>query len=89
MKMCAHTYIVKVLDCFTDKNKLCIVLSYANLGDLQQEIHKRRKAQHPFTETEILSYFTQICLALRCVHKANVIHRDIKGANIFLHNNGS
>ena len=34
-------------------------------------------------------YFTQICLALRRIHRANLIHRNTKCTNIFLHNNGS
>ena len=29
-----------------------------------------------------------MCLALRHVHSKHVMHRDIKGANIFMNNNG-
>ena len=89
MKKCAHTYIVKVMDCFIHGEKLCIVLQYANGRDLQREINRRALASQAFSETEILTYFSQICLALRRVHKSNLIHRDCKPGNIFLHNSGS
>ena len=45
MRKCVHPYIVKVMECFIHKNKLCIVLAYANAGDLQQEIDRRALAR--------------------------------------------
>ena len=29
-----------------------------------------------------------MCIALRHVHSKHVIHRDLKGGNIFIHNDG-
>ena len=37
-----------------------------------------------FSESELLTYFTQICLAVRHVHAKHIVHRDIKSANILL-----
>ena len=42
MRKCAHRYIVKVVDCFVHREKLCLVLAKANRGDLQHEIDRRR-----------------------------------------------
>ena len=68
MQKCSHIYIVKVLDCFIHGEKLCLVMTYADSGDLQREIDRRARTMQYFTEIEILSYFTQVCLALRLVH---------------------
>ena len=60
-------------------------MQFANSGNLQLEIDMRMREQNHFSEPEILTYFTHICLALRCVHAKNIIHRDIKGANVLMH----
>ena len=41
-----------------------------------------------FSEDEILSKFTQICLAVKYLHDREVIHRDLKDANVFLNKKG-
>lgn len=38
----------------------------------------------PFTETQIIDWFTQICLGLKHVHDRKILHRDLKCQNIFL-----
>lgn len=40
------------------------------------------------SEEQILNYFTQIILALKHVHDRKILHRDLKGSNIFLTSNG-
>ena len=84
MEKCAHRYTMKVLDCFIDEDRLCFVMPYYGGGNLEREISRRKKAGQPFTESEILRYFTQICLGLRCIHFNNCLHRDLKSLNIML-----
>lgn len=37
-----------------------------------------------FSEYKILTWFTQVCLALKHVHDRLIMHRDLKTQNIFL-----
>ena len=80
-----YKYIVEVLDCFTDIDRLCFVMPLANCGNMQDEINRRKENNELFTEKEVLTYFTQICLALRCAHSQEIIHRNVKGQNALLH----
>ena len=85
MQKCAHMNVVKVISCFIEGENVYVVMRKANSGNLKREISKRVYAKQPFTEVEIINFFTQICLGLRAVHKKNIIHRDLKTSNIFLH----
>ena len=88
MKKYAHIYIVRVLDCFIHDKFLCIVMDYAEQGSLYSEINRRRKESKPFTETEVLTYFTQISLALRCLYANNIVNFDIKTQKIIMKQEG-
>lgn len=78
-----HPSIVNFREVFTTvSNKLCIVMDYADGGDLQNKI-KEAKGRF-FPEAQILDWMTQICLGLKHVHDRKILHRDIKAQNIFL-----
>ena len=84
-----HQNIIKLFEVFDSKvpkHTLNIVTEYADDGDLAEKIKSRDNK--PFTEPEILDYFTQICLALKHIHEKKIIHRDLKSGNIFLMKSG-
>ncbi|CAG9334940.1 unnamed protein product [Blepharisma stoltei] len=82
-----HPNIIKFRDVYTTTNgKLNIVMDYADGGDLASKIQAQRGRLFP--ENQILNWFVQICLAMKHVHDRKVLHRDIKGQNIFLMSNG-
>ena len=84
-----HPNIIKLFEVFDSqkpKHTLNIVTEYADDGDLSEKI--KLQNNKPFTESEILDYFTQICLALKHIHDKKIIHRDIKSGNIFLMKSG-
>ena len=58
MRICAHEYVVKVLDFFVEQQKFCIIFEYATAGDLQAEIDSRKISKQFFSEAEILMYYT-------------------------------
>jgi NIMA (never in mitosis gene a)-related kinase len=89
LKRLDHPNIIKFKEVFMQrkpKEALNIVTEYADGGDLEKKIEAQQKK--PFPETQILDYFTQICLALQHLHKKNIIHRDLKGGNVFLMQSG-
>ena len=84
-----HQNIIKLFEVFDSKkpkHTLNIVTEYADGGDLSEKIKSQNNK--PFTESEILDYFTQICLALKHIHEKKIIHRDLKSGNVFLMKNG-
>lgn len=72
-----------------NKKYLCIIMNYCSNGDLSGYLKKRRSQKKYLSEDEILNWFTQICLGLKCIHDTAIIHRDLKTQNIFItgHNN--
>lgn len=80
-----HPNIIRFKEVYkTKKGELCIVMEFADGGDLNQRI---KEAVSPFPEDRVLFWFTQICLAIKHIHDRKILHRDLKSQNIFLMNN--
>ncbi|KAK2963667.1 putative G2-specific protein kinase nimA [Blattamonas nauphoetae] len=78
-----HPCIVSYRESFIERGILCIMMDYADSGDLEQFV--KRQGGRYMSEDQILDFFVQICLALKHLHDKKILHRDIKGQNIFLH----
>jgi NIMA (never in mitosis gene a)-related kinase len=82
-----HPNIISFRDAYTTKKqKLCIIMDFADGGDLQTRIKERNG--RPFPEDQIIDWFVQICLAIKHVHDRKILHRDLKSQNIFLTKTG-
>jgi serine/threonine protein kinase len=83
----AHTILTQAhVRSFVHKNRqLCIVMAFCEGGDLSTLIEKRKMRYFP--ESEVLSWFLQISLALQYMHEEHILHRDLKTQNIFLTKN--
>lgn len=87
LKKMEHPNIIQFLEVFmTKKGRLCIVMEYADGGDVHDEIKKQDGKL--LAEECILSWFVQTCFALLHVHQQRVLHRDLKTQNIFLTKSG-
>ena len=67
---------------------LCLVMDYSDDGDLYDKITKHQKAGKGIEESKIWVIFISMVRALRLLHKKNVLHRDLKSANVFLSKGG-
>merc|ERR1719261_1664963 len=62
-------------------------MDYCEGGDLSDKI-KSAKAK-PFSEEQVLRWFTQAMLALKYIHDKHILHRDLKSGNFFLSKSGN
>lgn len=88
LKSLNHPHIVAYVDMFEDRRKLCIVMEFADGGDLAGNIKARKNERVHFEESEALRIFGQCCCALQFVHARKILHRDLKCGNIFLTKGG-
>ena len=84
MKLRRHPNIIRVREHFVEDGRLCIVMDFADGGDLAQRIEAQAAGRTPFPEAQVLDWFVQLCLALKHAHDRKVLHRDLKPQNVFL-----
>jgi len=85
-----HPNIVQYKESFIDENTqcLCLVMEYADGGDLISKINEHSRRGTNFSHAEIVSVATQMILGLKALHDSKICHRDLKCANIFLTKEG-
>ena len=92
-----HPNIISYKEAFADKSSesLCIVMELVDMGDLYGQIMKNLKKQGstiPQAELEyeglkeefVWKVFIQVLKGLKAMHDLNIMHRDLKSANVFL-----
>lgn len=79
-----HTNIVQYLGTSCDESHLNIFLEYVPGGSIAGML----KQYNTFREPLIRNFVRQILEGLAYLHGRNIIHRDIKGANVLVDNKG-
>lgn len=64
-------------------------MEFADNGDLFQKICQHQNRGTYMNEKEIWSIFIQVLLGLKALHECNIMHRDLKSANVFLYKNSA
>ena len=80
-------YIVKYYGSYFSRksNTLWLILEYCSSGSV---IDLMFSMERTFTEFEIATIIAMVLKGLDYIHKKNLIHRDIKGANILINEQG-
>jgi NIMA (never in mitosis gene a)-related kinase 1/4/5 len=68
-----------------NNSKLCLIMDYAKNGDAHQLVKKHREEGTFIEEQDIWIILIQILRGLKAMHSHDVLHRDIKSANIFMY----
>ncbi|XP_017286082.1 mitogen-activated protein kinase kinase kinase kinase 3 isoform X8 [Kryptolebias marmoratus] len=84
MKDCKHSNIVAYFGSYLRRDKLWISMEYCGGGSLQDIYH----VTGPLSESQIAYMSRETLQGLYYLHSKGKMHRDIKGANILLTDNG-
>ena len=85
-----HPNVVGYKQAFLEDEKyLCIVMDYADDGDVYQKIVDHQKNKTNFEEEDVWRIFIQMTRGLRALHQLKIFHRDMKSANVFLCKDGT
>lgn len=85
-----HKNIISYKEAFFDENSqsLCLVMEYADGGDLLERIKLYQKKGSYMSESFVWNLLIQLAKGLKCLHDLNIVHRDLKSANVFLTSEG-
>ena len=84
LRKVSHPNIIKYYSSFLENESLCIIMEYAELGDLYTLIKHYKKHQKSFEEIILWRVAYEVLNGLEYLHSNNIIHRDIKCLNLFL-----
>lgn len=89
LRVLQHPHIVSYREAFvTRSGHICLIMEYAEGGDLHQFLQAQRLQAGYLLEAQVLKWFSELCEAMQFLHGLNVLHRDIKAHNIFLRSSG-
>eukprot|EP01065_Artemidia_motanka_P046450 TRINITY_DN7049_c0_g1_i1.p1 TRINITY_DN7049_c0_g1~~TRINITY_DN7049_c0_g1_i1.p1 ORF type:complete len:674 (+),score=58.26 TRINITY_DN7049_c0_g1_i1:60-2081(+) len=84
LKQLAHPNIVRYLGTSREGSGVIILMEYVPGGSLAALLRQFG----PLQEGVVQAYSRQIVSALSYLHRCHVVHRDVKGANVLLHQQG-
>lgn len=82
----SHPNVISYKEGFFDKESgsLCLLMEFASGGDLYKKVQAHKRARTFFSEEFLWDLLASLCSALCSLHELNIMHRDLKSANVFL-----
>lgn len=77
-----HKNIIQLIGALTKQTTMCLVTDFMHGGNLLQHVQ-----EHPLKLPELIRHCLGVAMGLDYLHKINIIHRDIKTANLLLDEN--
>jgi NIMA (never in mitosis gene a)-related kinase len=76
----SHPHIIAYKEAFFEDStsSLCIVMEYAQGGDLMGKINTHIKNRTNFPEEQLWQIFIQMASGLKALHDLKILHRDMK-----------
>eukprot|EP00094_Tigriopus_californicus_P013889 TCALIF_13444-PA protein Name:"Similar to wee1-b Wee1-like protein kinase 1-B (Xenopus laevis)" AED:0.47 eAED:0.48 QI:0/0.25/0/0.6/0.75/0.8/5/0/449 len=79
-----HKHIVRYYNSWIEKGRIFIQNEFCEGGSLDKLITKKVVGQKKFTENELKRILFHLSKGLQYIHSKNLVHLDIKPANIFI-----
>ncbi|KEG07254.1 putative p21-activated kinase 3, partial [Trypanosoma grayi] len=83
-----HPNIVTLHDCFRKEKDIFLVMELMDGGKLADLLDPCDGPAVGFTESQLATLMREVLLALKCIHSARCIHRDVKSDNVLLSSRG-
>eukprot|EP00954_Amorphochlora_amoebiformis_P029422 1393137-Amorphochlora_amoeboformis.AAC.1 len=84
-QMGTHANLLNVIGYVTLDNDICLISEYCEKGSLEELARAKKIAP---TDSVVLSYAKSIASGLLHLHAKDIVHRDLRAANILVHNDG-
>ncbi|PON40307.1 Phosphorylase kinase, gamma catalytic subunit [Trema orientale] len=85
MRKVRHKNVVQFIGACTKPPSMCIITEYMAGGSVYDYLHKKRGF---FKLPSLLKVATDISKGMNYLHQNNIIHRDLKAANLLMDENG-
>jgi len=84
LKMIRHPHIIRYYTSFVEEGSVCIVMEFAEGGDLQRLLRDHKERNKHFSERKVWRFAFELASALSHLHTHHIIHRDVKCLNVLL-----
>jgi NIMA (never in mitosis gene a)-related kinase len=76
----SHPHVIGYKEAFFEESTsaLCIVMEFAEGGDLMGKIEAHKRAGTQFAEVELWRLFIEMISGLKALHDLKILHRDLK-----------
>lgn len=88
-KFTEYPNIVHVFDFFEENNTAYLIMEFLEGCNLREYLQSNKKSGVLFSLETSLQIIQCVLSALKAIHTSNIIHRDVKPANIFICKNGT
>ncbi|CAL1355461.1 unnamed protein product [Linum trigynum] len=85
MRKVRHKNVVQFIGACTRRPNLCIVTEFMSGGSMYDHLHKRKEC---FNLQSLLRVAVDVSRGMNYLHRNNIIHRDLKAANLLVDENG-